>query len=221
MDCTENCPPALQEKHAPSSFVIFSAGRLHRVKTEFLVRACRELKRRGVKFSCRIAGEGPEQQSLERLIRNLGLQSEVQLLGEVLHAQMPAYYEMADLVVLTSRSEGIPLVLMEAMAQGKVVLAPAITGIPELISHAETGFLYRPESLDDFVAKVEMIRDTRATLGQLRHAARKQVVEHFNRQTNLAAFCDHLITRLQPGPPHELKETPSQREISYENPVLQ
>ena len=44
---------------------------------------------------------------------------------------MASLYDRADVVVLTSRSEGIPLVLMEAMARGKIVLAPAITGIPD------------------------------------------------------------------------------------------
>ena len=67
---------------------------------------------------------------------------------------MPAT-RLCDLVVLTSRSEGIPLVLMEAMAHGKTVLAPAITGIPELVKDGETGFLYRAGSLEDFIAKIQ------------------------------------------------------------------
>jgi len=61
-------------------------------------------------------------------------------------------------VVLTSRSEGIPLVLMEAMARGRIVLAPAITGIPELVIAGKTGFLYEPGSLQDFVARLLFIR---------------------------------------------------------------
>ena len=50
-------------------------------------------------------------------------------------ADLPGYYRYADLVVMTSKSEGIPVVLMEAMAHEKLVLAPAITGIPELVEH--------------------------------------------------------------------------------------
>jgi len=71
---------------------------------------------------------------------------------------MDSWYDRADLVVLTSRSEGIPLVLMEAMARGRIVLAPAITGIPELVIAGKTGFLYEPGSLQDFVARLLFIR---------------------------------------------------------------
>ena len=74
------------------------------------------------------------------------LEKQVTLLGHVAREQMACYYDRADVVVLTSRSEGIPLVLMEAMARGKIVLAPAITGIPELVIAGKTGFLYEPGS---------------------------------------------------------------------------
>ena len=58
---------------------------------------------------------------------------------------------------MTSRSEGIPLVLMEAMARGKPVLAPAITGIPELVISGKTGFLYEPGSVENFVELILII----------------------------------------------------------------
>ena len=123
---------------------MLAVGRLHPVKDHaFLLRACHELKTSGADFACLIAGEGPERPWLEHLIRNLGLEDQVKLLGHLSRQQLDACYELCDLVVLTSRSEGIPLVLMEAMARGKIVLAPAITGIPELVKDGETGFLYR------------------------------------------------------------------------------
>ena len=118
---------------------------------------------------------------------------------------------MCDLVVLTSRSEGIPLVLMEAMAHGKTVLAPAITGIPELVRDGETGFLYRAGSLEDFTARIETIRGSRAALPRLRRAARQHVQEHFDREKNLASLADLLISRI----------TQSVRHNSHENPILQ
>lgn len=197
---------------APKHPLLLSVGRLHRVKDQaFLVKACAELKARGTRTLCLIAGDGPERKSLDRLIRKLKLTEEVGLLGHVPHEQLDAHYAMADIVVLTSRSEGIPLVLMEAMAMGKIVLAPGITGIPELVMHGRTGFLYQPGSLPDFVTKVQMIWDLRSALDPIRRAARKQVLEQFNREKNLAAFAGVFLSRIA-----EQVQT-----RSHENPILQ
>jgi colanic acid/amylovoran biosynthesis glycosyltransferase len=203
MVCRMGITPAkqvakLDEVRRPDvQIVMLAVGRLHPVKGHaFLLQACRELKDRGSRFLCLIAGEGPERPALERLIHNLRLQENVQLLGHLSRQRLDAYYAACDLVVLTSRSEGIPLVLMEAMAHSRPVLAPAITGIPELVLHGETGFLYRAGSLDDFVKQVEAIHDARPLLGPLRRAARRHVLEHFNRENNLVAFCDLFLARV-------------------------
>ncbi len=183
--------PAGQE---PKRLVMLAVGRLHLVKDHaFLFRACHELKKRGTDFLCLVAGEGPERPWLEHLIPNLRLEKHVKLLGHLSRQELDAHYESCDLVVLTSRSEGIPLVLMEAMARGRTVLAPAITGIPELVSDGETGFLYRAGSLEDFIAQVETIPARRPALPRLRRAARRHVLEHFNREKNLARFADLFI----------------------------
>lgn len=218
VDCETSTPSAIHS-HDPSSFLIFTAGRLHLVKDHaFLIRSCRLLKDRGRNFACLIAGDGPERHSLESLIRQLDLQNDIRLLGQIAHEQMPEYYEMADLVVLTSRSEGIPLVLMEAMAHAKVVLAPNLTGIPELVSSGETGFLYPPGSLESFVERVEMIYDMRFRLDGMRKAARQHVWKHFNRTQNVSAFCDRLSAAL--AAPLST-ESPMPQETYYEDPVLQ
>lgn len=202
-------PPLSGANHR---LVMVAVGRLHRVKDHvFLIRACRLLKNEQVPFLCLIAGEGPERKSLERLIRELNLSDEMKLTGHLPQPDLDALYARADVVVLTSRSEGIPLVLMEAMARGKPVLAPAITGIPELVLDGKTGFLYRPGSLEDFVAHVELVHQSLSALSPLRRAARKHVQEHFNSKKNLAAFCDFFLDHLR-----QL----DQRQ-SYENPVLQ
>jgi glycosyltransferase involved in cell wall biosynthesis len=102
--------------------------------------------------------------------------------------------------VLTSRSEGIPLVLMEAMARAKVVLAPNITGIPELVLEGRTGFLYRAGSLDDFVSRVEMIHESRSALAPIASAAQQHVSQYFDRDKNLAAFGDLFLARMSERP---------------------
>ncbi len=199
---------------APERFVMLAAGRLHAVKDHaFLICACMILKERGLEFLCIIAGEGPQRAALERLICDLRLSGNVRLLGHCSGAELDDLYSTSDVVVLTSRSEGIPLVLMEAMVRGKVVLAPGITGIPELVLDGKTGFLYRPGSLDDFVVKVEMIRHSQSNLLPIRCAARQHVEEHFNQKKNVAAFVDCFLNRLNRRVECEPNENPVLQQI--------
>jgi colanic acid/amylovoran biosynthesis glycosyltransferase len=184
------------------TLALVAVGRLHAVKDHaFLVRACARLRDSGLGFECLIAGEGPERRRLEMLIREHRLQDQVALLGHVARAQMDELYGRADVAVLTSRSEGIPLVLMEAMVRGRIALAPAITGVPEIVIHGKTGFLYAPGALQDFVARILfleklMCREDRSAVSRLdwmRHAARVHVLHNFSRGKNLAYFGDRFL----------------------------
>jgi len=201
-------------------FTLLTAGRLQTVKNHtFLVHACARLRHLGLDFECAIAGEGPQRQRLEWLIRESRLRDRFTLLGHVARHQMDSLYRNADLFVLTSLSEGIPMVLMEAMANGTVVLAPAITGIPELVVPGETGFLYEAANLDDFVQSVLSVQVMMASrnsplgegLARIRHAARLRVSRDFNRQKNLSHFGDVFLQAIAP---HDWSS-------SHEDPVLQ
>ncbi len=146
--------PILSQESGQAALIILAVGRLHYVKNhDFLIKACARLKERRCPFACLIAGEGNERRALERLIESLRLKHEVVLLGHLSQSQLERYYANCNLVVLTSRSEGLPLALMEAMARGSIVLAPAITGIRELVVNGETGFLFREGSMNDFIEK--------------------------------------------------------------------
>ena len=202
------------------TFALLAVGRLHAVKDHaFLIRACARLRDCGLEFECAIAGEGPERRHLELLIRENELQNRLSLLGHVPRPQMDSLYRRADLVVLTSRSEGIPLVLMEAMARGKIVLAPAITGIPEIVVAGETGFLYAPGVMEDLVARILFLQqlmrgeDGKAAsrLEWIRHAARVKILNNFSRKRNLTRFGDRFLQLIATqefatrdwSPPHE------------------
>jgi glycosyltransferase involved in cell wall biosynthesis len=188
--------PALLQSVAHDCFILLAVGRLQRVKDhEFLLRGCAALRSLGMNLLCLIAGDGPEKRRLVRQINKLGLENQVKMLGHIAHSKLASLYCQADLVVLTSRSEGVPVVLMEAMARGTPVLAPNITGIPELIVHGETGFLYKPGSLQDFIERVEFIRNRLDALDAVRRAARRHVMGNFHHQTNLHAFVDALLLR--------------------------
>jgi len=177
-------------------FCLLAVGRLHRVKDyRFLIHACSALRGEGLDFLCWIVGEGPERRALERQIVKLGLQDRVHLVGHVPRPELAGYYQHADLVVMTSQSEGIPVVLMEAMSRQKLVLAPNITGIPELVEQERTGFLYESGSLLSFINAVGWIYANQAYLADVQRAAAAKVADSYNRQRNLRAFGDEFLAR--------------------------
>lgn len=211
-------PRVWREERTPNAepFTILSVGRLHAVKNHaFLLLACRALKSLEANFHCLIAGEGEERQRLHELIISLGLENEVTLLGHVAREQLPQLYAKAAVVVLTSRSEGLPVTLMEAMATGCIVIAPEMTGIPELIFEGKTGFLYQSNSMEQFLTKLQMVLYGRRFMETIRQAARQHIERHFNGPVNLAVFADRFL---------QLAEIPKRvgaRTEANENPVLQ
>jgi colanic acid/amylovoran biosynthesis glycosyltransferase len=215
----------LEAWHPPASdspsdqFSILSIGRLHPVKNHgFLLSACRELKNKGVKFRCVILGDGTERGKLKSLVREMDIENEVLFQETVPREELPQFYAEADVVVLTSHSEGIPVTLMEAMAMGRVVLAPRITGIPELVEDGQTGFLYQPNSIHEFLAQLESIRTNNGRLDMVSHAARFHIATRFNTRLNLGAFAKDFLERTL-GTEHESCFGVGTKH--YEDPLLQ
>ena len=102
----------------------------------------------------------------------------------------------------------------------RVVLAPEITGIPELVTHGMNGFLYTPNSIEDFLAKLQSIRAAGQALelDAVRHAARREVDLYFNSRVNLAGFAECFLKHAG-GFGQSALELP--RKETHENPVLQ
>lgn len=97
-----------------------------------------------------IAGDGPEEPVLRRLVEGLGLEARVRFLGAVPQADLCSYYNAADALVLASSREGMPNVVLEALASGTPVVATSVGGVPELITAPEAGELMQkrhPEAL--------------------------------------------------------------------------
>lgn len=89
-----------------------------------------------------VVGDGPLRHDLERLATEYGITSSVVFTGK--RTDMPNVYSSLDIVVLPSHAEGLPMVVMEAMAAGKPVVASNVGGIPELIHDGRTGLLVEP-----------------------------------------------------------------------------
>jgi len=109
-----------------------------------LVDAAILLSERGHDFRLVFLGGGEDLEALRIKVQESGLSGKIELAGPVGHARVKEELALADLFVLPSFAEGIPVALMEAMAAGVPVVSTAIAGIPELIEHGTEGFLTRP-----------------------------------------------------------------------------
>ncbi len=134
---------------------ILHIGRLAPVKAqEDLIDACARLRDQGRQFRCLIVGDGPRRLELEDMIKALNLQDCVELIGARFEADIVKLYEWAHVLVLSSRSEGTPMVIIEAMAKGRPVVVPDITGIPEMVVDGRTGYLFPSGDVESLAAKL-------------------------------------------------------------------
>jgi glycosyltransferase involved in cell wall biosynthesis len=171
---------------------ILSVGTLREVKGHrYLVGACAALAEAGLPFRCTIVGEGEERSRLERQIADAALGDRVILRHRVL-----ALLRSTGMFVAPSapdgagRREGIPVVLMEAMACGLPVVASRLSGIPELVEDGVSGLLVEPGDVEGLAAAITRLAGDRALRERLGRAARARVVESFNIEKSVCRLED-------------------------------
>lgn len=157
--------------------VIGSLGRLVFEKDyPTLIRAVRILKENGRQVQAVIAGEGKERHTLQELIRSLDLEDQVKLLGVRPAAD---FFRDIDLFVMSSRDEGMPVALLEAMAHGLPIVATCAGGIPEVIRDGVDGVLCPIESPELLAQAIATMMDNRQLRCDCAAAARLRVVERY------------------------------------------
>ena len=174
---------------------ILSVGRLSTQKAqEYLIRACAQLRDKGLAFECQLVGEGPQRAFLESEIERLNLSDQVELLGAKYHHEVLEMYKEADLFVMSSVAEGMPIVLMEAMQAGVPVLSTAISGIPELLDYGMAGILVPPASDDALAESMEAVITGEIDLDELRDQAIQHIAQNFDQGKNAIRFQQLLET---------------------------
>ena len=174
---------------------VLSVGRLVAKKGfERLVEACALLLRDGVELDCRIVGTGEIADELEAQIREHGVEDSVQLLGprprgEVMELLSGAALFAGSYVVgADGNRDGLPTVLLEAMALGTPCVATAVTGIPELVIDGETGLLVPPDDVDALALAIRRLLDDPPLGARLAAAARRAIEERFDVRVNARAL---------------------------------
>jgi glycosyltransferase involved in cell wall biosynthesis len=138
--------------------VVLAVGRLSREKAfPDLVLAVSELRRLRPDLFVRllIVGDGPERGRIERVVHQLDLEDRVTLAGHV--RDVRPYYRDANVLAISSISEGSPNVLLEAMAAGVPVAATAVGGIPEIVADKKTGLLIEPRNPQAMAAAINLL----------------------------------------------------------------
>lgn len=178
---------------------IVSAGRLVPKKgMTTLVAAIARLSAEGIASELTIVGEGPEREKIEATIRHHGLGDRVNLVGARTPRDTRATIRDADLFVLASERDaegdmdGIPVVLMEAMALGVPVISTAISGIPELVEHGRTGLLAKPNSADELAAQIRSALARQVDVKAMVSAARERVALNFDQESNALLLLDAI-----------------------------
>jgi glycosyltransferase involved in cell wall biosynthesis len=167
-----------------------------------LVQACGRLRDAGVPFQLTLVGAGPDRERVERAIRELGLQDRITLTGALNQKEVRGQFARADVFVLPSLAEGIPVVLMEAMASGVPCVTTPVNGIPELVEHGRTGLLARPGDAESLAEQLQRLIDDPALRRELALAARDKVLADFDLERNVAALGRIFGQFPQCGSPH-------------------
>jgi glycosyltransferase involved in cell wall biosynthesis len=169
----------------PSAPRLVCVGRLCEQKGQLLLlEAARRLAEQGVAFEIVLAGDGEMRPQIEELIARHGLQSRVRITGWISSEQVRTEILAARALVLPSFAEGLPVVIMEAMALRRPVLTTYVAGIPELVRQGENGWLFPAGAVEELAAALaDCLAQPVEQLQRMGEAAYQRVLERHDIDT--------------------------------------
>lgn len=168
-----------------------------------LIRACAVLKREGVPFRCAIVGTGALEPVLRALIAEHELGDRIEMPGPMPRETLIGLYPRASVVVAPcvigsdGNRDGLPTVLIEAMALGVPVISTDVTGIPELVQHEQTGQLVPGNDPVALAAAIRTAIDGRPRVLEMAREGRRQVEAGFDLQRNVADLRARLVEAIR------------------------
>ncbi len=153
-----------------------------------------------------IVGDGRDRSIVENACRDRGLADQFRFVGWIDQMRMPEFFNLADMVIMPSASEGISLACLETMACGRLVIASDIPGAREIITDGETGLLFRMGKIEDLAAKIVLAAGDPGLRTRIGRAARAYVERHHRLEDMVGRYeavlqgliaRQHLATDLQ------------------------
>jgi glycosyltransferase involved in cell wall biosynthesis len=197
LDIDTYVPHGRPPRHRP---LLLSVGQLKdRKGMHYLIEACGHLRDWGVEFDCEIVGDGDQRVRLDEMIERLALRDRVSLLGALPHEVVLEKYRAATIFVLPcvisldGDRDGIPNVILEAMAMGLPVVSTMHSGVPEAVQDGRNGFLVSPgDSVGLADALARLIKDEELSRAMGR-AGRKRVAEKFDPDRNVKKLLSEFL----------------------------
>lgn len=166
---------------------IICVGRLSPEKGQAgLLQVFAQLLRDHPDLQLRLVGDGPDRANLEALAGELGLGNSLTFVGRLSEEDTLNEIARSDLLVLPSFMEGLPIVLMEAMALGVPVIASGVAGIPEIVEDGTTGLLFAPSDWPQLQARIERLMSDRTLCDELAKKGREKVSAEFDAKKSAA-----------------------------------
>jgi glycosyltransferase involved in cell wall biosynthesis len=169
------------------------AAKGHRI----LLEAIAALAAANVGVTCALIGDGPERPALEALCGRLNIAKQVHFLGAMAHEPTLAEVAKADVFVLATFAEGLPVALMEAMALGVPCVSTTIAAIPELIESGKNGLLVPPANSAALAAALHRLATDEQLRLELGRKARQTAETNYNLATNLDLLASVWARRLK------------------------
>ena len=178
---------------------LLSVGRLEREKGHsVLLDAIARLADRGTAVELELVGDGTRLEALQRQARELGIEDRVTFAGAIGQDRIREHYRRADAFCLPSLGEGIPVVLMEALATGLPAIASNTMGIPELIEDGVTGLLVPAGRPDELAAAVERLAADPKLGHELGERGRRKVIDEYDLDQGIDHLRDAFVDLLSP-----------------------
>jgi len=179
---------------SPAAPRLVCVGRLCEQKGQLLLlEAAHRLADQGLDFELVLAGDGEMRAQIEALIARYGLQAQVRITGWISSAQVREEILAARALVLPSFAEGLPVVIMEAMALRRPVLTTYVAGIPELVRPGENGWLFPAGAVDELAAAMaDCLAQPVEVLQRMGEAARQRVLERHDIDTEAAKLAHYF-----------------------------
>ncbi len=145
--------------NVPGTNILFVGGLKHVKGVDILIEAMHKLvnKRNHRHIRLTIVGDGEEREKIKNIVNNYNLNSHVRLIGSVPYNLVKTYMNDASMLVLPSRSEGLPNVILQAMAAGLPIVATRVGGVPDLIKDGINGLLVPPEDPEELAKAIERL----------------------------------------------------------------